>query len=130
MKHIFTGSLLLLSSSLYAASISGVEHGSGAGGYQVIFKNAGVKPQAFNTDSSIVLDFPNTTSSMRSRGVDVAQNGIYNVEVIPGQGRTRAVINLSAPTKYNVSLKGKDVVVSVASNTGRVEKTENNNATG
>ena len=47
MKHIFTGSLLLLSSSLYAASISGVEHGSGAGGYQVIFKNAGVKPQAF-----------------------------------------------------------------------------------
>ena len=130
MKHIFTGSLLLLSSSLYAASISGVEHGSGAGGYQVIFKNAGVKPQAFNTDSSIVLDFPNTTSSMRSRGVDVAQNGIYNVEVIPGQGRTRAVINLSAPTTYNVSLQGQDVVVSVAANTGRVAKTANNNATG
>ena len=130
MKHIFTGSLLLLSSSLYAASISGVEHGSGAGGYQVIFKNAGVKPQAFNTDSSIVLDFPNTTSSMRTRGVDVAQNGIYNVEVIPGQGRTRAVINLSAPTTYNVSLQGQDVVVSVAANTGRVAKSANNNATG
>jgi len=130
MKHIFTGSLLLLSSSLYAASISGVEHGSGAGGYQVIFKNAGVKPQAFNTDSSIVLDFPNTTSSMRTRGVDVAQNGIYNVEVIPGQGRTRAVINLSAPTTYNVSLQGQDVVVSVAANTGRVAKPANNNATG
>jgi type IV pilus secretin pilQ len=130
MKHIFTGSLLLLSSSLYAASISGVEHGSGAGGYQVIFKNAGVKPQAFNTDSSIVLDFPNTTSSMGTRGVDVAQNGIYNVEVIPGQGRTRAVINLSAPTTYNVSLQGQDVVVSVAANTGRVAKSANNNATG
>lgn len=122
MKHIFTGSLLLLSSGLYAASISNVEHGNGAGGYQVVFKNAGVKPQAFNTDSSIVLDFPNTTSSMKTRGVDVAKNGIYNVEVIPGQGRTRAVINLSAPTTYNVSLQGQDVVVSVAANTGRVAK--------
>ena len=90
MKHIFTGSLLLLSSSLYAAAISGVEHGSAAGGYQLVFKNAGVKPTAFNTDSSIVLDFPNTTSSMKSRGVDVASNGIYNADVIPGQGRTRA----------------------------------------
>ena len=113
MKHIFTGSLLLLSSSLYAASISGVEHGSAAGGYQLVFKNAGVKPTAFNTDSSIVLDFPNTTSSMKSRGVDVASNGIYNVDVIPGQGRTRAVINLSSPMSYNVSLQGQDVVVSV-----------------
>ena len=76
MKHIITGSLLLLSSGLYAASISGVEHGSTAGGYQLVFKNAGVKPAAFNTDASIVLDFPNTTSSMKSRGVDVASNGI------------------------------------------------------
>ena len=113
MKHIITGSLLLLSSGLYAASISGVEHGSTAGGYQLVFKNAGVKPAAFNTDASIVLDFPNTTSSMKSRGVDVASNGIYNVDVIPGQGRTRAVINLSSPMSYNVSLQGQDVVVSV-----------------
>ena len=113
MKHIFTGSLLLLSSSLYAASISGVEHGSTAGGYQLVFKNAGVKPTAFNTDASIVLDFPNTTSSMKSRGVDVASNGIFNVDVIPGQGRTRAVINLSSPMNYNVSLQGQDVVVNV-----------------
>ena len=113
MKHIITGSLLLLSSGLYAASISGVEHVSAAGGYQLVFKNAGVKPAAFNTDSSIVLDFPNTTSSMKSRGVDVASNGIYNVDVIPGQGRTRAVINLSSPMNYNVSLQGQDVIVSV-----------------
>ena len=113
MKHIITGSLLLLSSGLYAASISGVEHGSAAGGYQLVFKNAGVKPAAFNTDSSIVLDFPNTISSMKSRGVDVASNGIYNVDVIPGQGRTRAVINLSSPMNYNVSLQGQDVIVSV-----------------
>ena len=113
MKHIITGSLLLLSSGLYAASISGVEHGSAAGGYQLVFKNAGVKPAAFNTDASIVLDFPNTTSSMKSRGVDVASNGIYNVDVIPGQGRTRAVINLSSPMNYNVSLQGQDVIVSV-----------------
>ena len=113
MKHIITGSLLLLSSGLYAASISSVEHGSAAGGYQLVFKNAGVKPAAFNTDSSIVLDFPNTTSSMKSRGVDVASNGIYNVDVIPGQGRTRAVINLSSPMNYNVSLQGQDVIVSV-----------------
>jgi len=113
MKHIITGSLLLLSSGLYAASISGVEHGSAADGYQLVFKNAGVKPAAFNTDSSIVLDFPNTTSSMKSRGVDVASNGIYNVDVIPGQGRTRAVINLSSPMNYNVSLQGQDVIVSV-----------------
>ena len=50
---------------------------------------------------------------MKSRGVDVASNGIYNVDVIPGQGRTRAVINLSSPMNYNVSLQGQDVIVSV-----------------
>ncbi|MDO4643299.1 MAG: type IV pilus secretin PilQ [Cardiobacteriaceae bacterium] len=114
MKHIITGSLILLSSGLYAASISGVEHNNTPNGYQLVFKNAGVKPAAFNTDSSIVLDFPNTTSTLKSRGVDIASNGIYNVEVIQGQGRTRAVINLSNPMRYNVSLQGQDVVVSVS----------------
>lgn len=118
MKKILGGSLILLSSGLYAASITAIEHSNTDRGYQLIFKNVGVQPTSFNTDSSIVLDFPNTTSSLKSKGIDIASNGIYNVDVIQGQGRTRAVINLSSAKVYDVRRQGDDVVVTVAGSKG------------
>lgn len=116
MKNILAVYVALLSSGLYAASITNVEQVGTQTSYKIIFKNAGVQPTAFATTepkNAIVLDFPNTKSSLKSREVKVATSGIYTVDVMEAGGRTRAVINLAFPMVYNVAVQGQDVVVSV-----------------
>ncbi len=117
MKYILASSILL-SSALYAADLSSIEHGlNTTGGYQVVFKNVDILPTAFNTDNpaTIVLDFMGATSSIAGREVNINSNGIYDVDILQGQGKTRAVVNLAAPVGYNVSLNGKDAVLRVNS---------------
>lgn len=100
----------------FAASITAVETKPfSADSYQLVFKNAGVVPKAFNTSTppSIVLDFPNTTNSLKNKDVPVGAQGIYNVSVLSQDKNTRAVINLSRPTQYNYELRGKDLVLTV-----------------
>lgn len=122
MKYMIGTCVALLSSSLYAASITNIEKvGNVAGSYQLVFKNAGVLPRSFNTaepSAAIILDFPNTTSGIPGKEVPVATSGIYDVDIHQGGGRTRAVINLAFPMTYDVSMRGKDVVVSI--NTSQV----------
>ncbi|SUO97298.1 type IV pilus secretin PilQ [Suttonella ornithocola] len=116
MKKVLCLSILLATSGSFAAAISSVTTAVNAqGDYQIIFKNASVTPSVFNTNSpaGIVLDFPNTTSALKSRETDINQNGIYSVNVIQGDNKTRAVVNLALPTKYTVNLVGKDVYVTV-----------------
>lgn len=115
MKKIICSSILLAASGSFAAAITGVTTGPAANGYQIVFKNAGITPDAFNTSSpaSIVLDFPNTTSALKARETLVNQNGIYSVNVIQGDARTRAVVKLAYPTTYDVQQVGNDVVVTV-----------------
>lgn len=113
MKKILCSSVLLaLTSGAMAASITDVVATSGADGYQIIFKNAGVQPTAFNANpNSVVLDFPNTTASVAQREKQIHENGIYSVNVIPGEGKTRAVLNLAVPATYQVKTVGNDIVV-------------------
>ena len=124
MKKLYVSCLLATLSPLgMAAAITAVQQNAGVGGgYQLVFKNAGVQPTSFTTQSpaSIVLDFANTSSNLPSREVVVASQGIYSVDVIPGQGATRAVVSLSNPMYYDVSLQGKDVVLNIAANQGSV----------
>lgn len=124
MKHVLGGCIALICSSLYAANITGIQQANASGSYQLIFKDAGVLPKAFNTsepNAAIVLDFAQTTSGMVEREVVVAQSGIYDVDIHEGNDRTRAVINLAFPMAYNISMSGKDVVVSI--NTSNVRAT-------
>ena len=118
MKKLYVSCLLVTLSPLgMAAAITAVQQNAGVGGgYQLVFKNAGVQPTSFTTQSpaSIVLDFANTSSNLPSREVVVANQGIYSVNIIPGQGATRAVVSLSNPMYYDVSLQGKDVVLNIA----------------
>lgn len=122
MKKLYISCLLATLSPIgMSAAITAVQQNAGtAGGYQLVFKNAGVQPTSFSTQSpaSIVLDFANTTSKLPSREVAVASQGIYSVDVIPGQGSTRAVVRLAGPMYYDVSLQGKDVVLNIANNQG------------
>lgn len=123
MKKILCASILLASSNTFAAAITAVNASIGTtGAYEIVFKNAAVLPTSFNTNSpaSIVLDFPNTSSALTSKETAVNQNGVYSVNVIPGDARTRAVINLAAPSTYNVRLVGNDVHVVLGANSAAV----------
>lgn len=119
MKKILCSCILLASSGSFAAAITAVNASNApSGAYEIVFKNAAVLPTSFNTTSpaSIVLDFPNTSSALANRETAVNQNGIYSVNVIPGDARTRAVINLAAPAAYDVRLVGSDVHVALRGN--------------
>lgn len=119
MKKILCSCILLASSGSFAAAITAVNASNApSGAYEIVFKNAAVLPTSFNTTSpaSIVLDFPNTSSALANRETAVNQNGIYSVNVIPGDARTRAVINLAAPAAYDVRLVGSDVHVALREN--------------
>lgn len=123
MKKILCSCIILASSGSFAAAITAVNTSNApSGAYEIIFKNAAVLPTSFNTISpaSIVLDFPNTSSALANRETAVNQNGIYSVNVIPGDARTRAVINLSAPAAYDVRLVGSDVHVALRGNNAAI----------
>lgn len=123
MKKILCSCIILASSGSFAAAITAVNTSNApSGAYEIIFKNAAVLPTSFNTTSpaSIVLDFPNTSSALANRETAVNQNGIYSVNVIPGDARTRAVINLSAPAAYDVRLVGSDVHVALRGNNAAI----------
>lgn len=123
MKKLLCSSIFLVSSAILASAITDVTAGAGATGtYDIVFKNANVQPASFNTNqpASIVLDFPNTSSSLPKRAMKVNQNGIFSINVIPGNGNTRAVINLAFPTRYTVTRVGKDVYVRIPQTASRM----------
>ena len=114
MKKFLCSSIFLAATGSFAAAITSVDTGVGAdGNYAVVFKGAGVNPQVATTSNAIVLDFPGTTTKLAKSQRDKAvnENGIYSVNVNPSKGRVRAVVNLAAPSQYNVQVVGNDVVL-------------------
>lgn len=115
MRYILASGVLF-SGSLFAASLTGVEHGiNPAGNFQIVFKGVRAVPNTFNIDSpaSIVLDFDEVDSALRTREVDVNRSGVYDIDVITGSNKTRAVVNLATPMVYSVSLSGGDAVLTL-----------------
>lgn len=97
-----------------AASITEVTYQvANDGRYQLVFKGADALPSAFTTKSpdTLVLDFANTASKMDKREITVAKGGVYDIDLIEGNNRTRAVINLAEPKSYQIIRRGHDVVV-------------------
>lgn len=116
MKRLIYASMLLVSSHIFAGTITGIDAVAGGNNrFNLVFKNADAEPVSFNTNAptAIILDFPRTTSALPSREVPINANGIFSVDVIPGDDRTRAVVNLSKPMSYNVSRVGKDIYLSL-----------------
>lgn len=116
MKKLIYASMLLVSSHIFAGTITGIDAVAGGNNrFNLVFKNADAEPVSFNTNAptAIILDFPRTTSALPSREVPINANGIFSVDVIPGDDRTRAVVNLSKPMSYNVSRVGKDIYLSL-----------------
>lgn len=116
MKKLIYASMLLVSSHIFAGTITGIDAVAGGNNrFNLVFKNADAEPVSFNTNAptAIILDFPRTTSALPSREVPINANGIFSVDVIPGDDRTRAVVNLSRPMSYNVSRVGKDIYLSL-----------------
>lgn len=114
MKKLSLGILIVLHCNAYAASIDGISYGpTKSGQYELVFENAGTMPKAFATYSphSIVLDFANTNSNLKEREINIATNGIYDVDVIEGSDRTRAVVNLASQLGYRIENRNGDIVL-------------------
>lgn len=96
-----------------AATISGLTHGSANGRYHLTFKNAATQPAVFTTTqpATIVLDFADVKSGLSSREVNIAQGGVYDVDVVESGGSTRAVVNLAAPQSYQIMRQGQDIIL-------------------
>ncbi|MBV7434657.1 type IV pilus secretin PilQ [Cardiobacteriaceae bacterium TAE3-ERU3] len=123
MKKLSLGFLIALQCNVYAASINGVSSGFTQNGkYELVFENVGKMPRAFTTANpyAIVLDFAETDSSLKEREINIAANGIYDVDVIEGEGRTRVVVNLVAARNYNIQSRGRDIVLTF-DDIGRVD---------
>lgn len=75
------------------------------------------EPTVFTTDQPprIVLELPDTTSSVPSRQVPVGVGAVESYMALSSGGRTRLVINLSRRAGYSVETSGNQVVLSVES---------------
>lgn len=114
MKRIYLCILVGLGCSAHAASIAGLHHKmSSPGQYEIVFERAGSLPRHFVTHNPerLVLDFADTDLAISQRNLDIASYGIDKVDVIAGQDRTRAVINLDSTLPYKLLKRDKDVVV-------------------
>ncbi|UJF25105.1 type IV pilus secretin PilQ [Suttonella sp. R2A3] len=113
MKHIALVLAISVATAAQAATLSDLSYGPTNGRYQLIFENAGVKPNVFTTaePATIVLDFAGVNSGLSAREIAISQAGIYDVDVVEAAGTTRAVVNLAAPQSYEVVQQGKDIIL-------------------
>lgn len=125
MKKLVIGILIAAQCSAYAASIDGISYGFGSNGkYELVFENAGKMPRVFTTTHpyTIVLDFEETDSNIKEREINIATDGIYDLDMVEGAGRTRAVLNLAMPRNYDIQTRGRDIVLVLDNN--RIAKEE------
>ncbi|MEX0914491.1 MAG: AMIN domain-containing protein, partial [Wenzhouxiangellaceae bacterium] len=74
-------------------------------------------PTVFTTDQPprIVLEMPDTTSSVSSGQVPVGIGPVRSYMALSSSGRTRLVLDLSRSAPYEVDVQGNEVVLSVES---------------
>lgn len=75
------------------------------------------QPTVFTTDQPprIVLELPDTTSSVASGQVQVGVGPVRSYMALSSGGRTRLVVDLSRSVAYDVDVQGNEVVLSVES---------------
>ena len=75
------------------------------------------KPLSFTIDNParLALDFPGTTLNLAQRTKTIGTGAAQSVTAVEAGGRTRVVLNLVRMVGYDVSLDGKDVVVTLNS---------------
>jgi type IV pilus assembly protein PilQ len=68
---------------------------------------------ATQTPARIALDVPGATNAMGRGGVDISVGNVRSVNVIQSGERSRVVLNLKAPTNYQLQMDGKSLMVTL-----------------
>lgn len=77
------------------------------------------EPVVFSTDSParIVLDLQDTRSNLSSNPVNVSIGRVGQYSTLSTGSRTRLVVDLSAPSSYEINTSGNEVVLKIAGGT-------------
>lgn len=63
----------------------------------------------------IVFDFPDTVNALGKNAQDVAQGELRSMNLVQGADRTRMVLNLRRAVAHQVTLDGKNIIVTLSS---------------
>ena len=63
----------------------------------------------------VAFDFPNTVNALGRSAQDVNENDVKSVRIGEGGGRSRVVLNLNRSLKYNATVDGHTVVITLQS---------------
>ncbi|MGZ9004858.1 MAG: type IV pilus secretin PilQ [Burkholderiales bacterium] len=119
----FMLSLAMLCSHAYgqANSIESVNISSQSGGrviVRVTLKQPLANPPAGFTVTNpprIALDFPGTSSAMARNVQDVAEGDLRRINLVPAGDRTRMVLELTRPVRYETQIEGRTVLITLGS---------------
>ncbi|MBI3146915.1 MAG: type IV pilus secretin PilQ [Betaproteobacteria bacterium] len=72
-------------------------------------------PGTFTVDNPprIAFDFADTKNSSGRNLHDVGEKGLRNINVVEAGGRTRVVLNLNKPQRFETSIEGKGFLITV-----------------
>ncbi|HZN22651.1 MAG TPA: AMIN domain-containing protein, partial [Burkholderiales bacterium] len=67
-----------------------------------------------NNPPRIALDFPATTNAMGRNAQDVAEGDLRRINVVQAGERTRMVLELARPVRYDTQIEGRTVLVTLS----------------
>ena len=109
---------LLASMCLQAATLTNIVHApTPGGGLQLQLQaDSNLTPgKAFmiNDPPRLVVDLAATDSALAQRTQAINAGPAQSVSVVPAEGRTRVVVNLTQPVRWSVNTSGKTVFVTL-----------------
>lgn len=107
---------LLVSAGLQAVTLTGIEHApTPAGGLQLQIQADGQLPpgKAFliSDPPRLVVDLPAVGSSIAERTQQIGSGPAQSVTVVPAEGRTRLVVNLTQAVRWSTRPSGNTLLV-------------------
>lgn len=107
---------LLLSTGLHAVTLTGIDHApTPAGGLQLQIQADGELPPGntflISDPPRLVVDLPAVGSSLAQRTRQIDSGAVQSVTVVPADGRTRLVVNLSQAVRWTTRPAGSKLLI-------------------
>ncbi|MBI1394595.1 MAG: type IV pilus secretin PilQ [Betaproteobacteria bacterium] len=115
-------------------SIDAINVLSGQGG-KIVVKITTKQPLAnppvsfsVNNPPRIAFDFPNAVNGLGKNTQEIGNPELRSVRIGQSTGRTRVVLNLARPVRYETQLDGNDFLISIQAGSALTSLSENENA--
>ena len=107
---------LLGSAAALAVSLTGIEHApTPTGGVQLQISADGALPPGksfmINDPPRLVIDLPAVGSNLAARSQAIDSGAVQSVAVVPAEGRTRLVVNLTQAVSWSARPSGNKLLV-------------------